>query len=138
MERANLAYRWQIETLDGFVHDARALGVPVIVAGDLNVGKSAPRRALMEDYAARWSGRRAGERGMLAACLASRACRVTRPDDAHRALRHNKDWQIAIPGRDVALRPSGVDVPFGRESDGRMLSDHAGYVVHYHSSDVKT
>ncbi len=129
--RAFQAYRWQIETLDGFVREARALGAPVILAGDLNVGKSPPRRALMQSYAARWSGGE-GERGSLDRCFAEgRACRIGPRDDARQALTHNKDWQIAIAGGGVALRPRSVEVPFGREPGGGMLSDHVGYVVHY-------
>jgi endonuclease/exonuclease/phosphatase family metal-dependent hydrolase len=132
IDRANQAYRWQVETLDGFIREARVLGVPVILAGDLNVGRTAPRRELMRSYAARWIGGPDGDRGALDACVTGAVeCDVARPDDARRALRHNKDWQLAIPGGGVALRPHGVDVPFGREPGGQMLSDHAGYVVRY-------
>ena len=33
--------------------------------------------------------------------------------------------------RDVLARPQEFEVPFGREADGTMLSDHMGYEAHY-------
>ena len=53
------------------------------------------------------------------------------PEDAFRTLRRGKDWQISAPALASAMLPRAVSVPFGRESDGSMLSDHMGYVVHY-------
>jgi endonuclease/exonuclease/phosphatase family metal-dependent hydrolase len=132
LARAFQAWRWQVEALDGLIRSARAMQLPAIVAGDLNVGKSPARRALIQHYAARWSDSTGDDRGTLDACLAApHTCWAEPVDDARRALRHNKDWQIAVPGGGAALRPAGVEIPFGREGDGGMLSDHIGYVVHY-------
>ncbi|WP_146151105.1 endonuclease/exonuclease/phosphatase family protein [Allosphingosinicella deserti] len=133
-ERALEAYRRQFEELDRFRARVVPRGVPTIIAGDLNVGRSPERRALAHAVVGRWLNRKsiALTGGSLRACFVAGApCGSAMPRDAARALRHNKDWQIALPAAGAELVPQAIDVPFGIESDGTMLSDHIGYAVRY-------
>lgn len=132
--RALQAYRRQWEALDGFRAEVVPPDVPIVLAGDLNVGKSPERLALAHAVVGRWLGSTAGvsSGGVLRACFEPGVrCGRALPRDALRALRHNKDWQVALPKDGVALVPQAIDVPFGAEADGTMLSDHVGYAVRY-------
>lgn len=127
-DRSIYAYRRQFDALTDFIrtgHDAR---YPLIAAGDFNVGSKDPRRP--ETLAAarqKWTlrgdikdafGEYVREGGVLAG-------------DAAFAFRRARDWQFYSDGKSVTLTLAGIDVPFGRDGSGRMLSDHAGYTVRY-------
>jgi len=126
--RANAAYFRQVAALDAFIaagHDPRR---PLIVAGDFNVGKEALRRAtLLGGAAVHWhpSGRVADalhEAGRLGLPL---------PADALFSLNRARDWQFFAAGSRAGLALTGLTAPFGRDADGRMLSDHVGYVADF-------
>lgn len=129
--RAFEAYERQVGALDRFVEAAVPAGIPVIVAGDLNVGQSPDRRALMEATVADWLDRpRTGDvKGELRRCFEARRCGPL-PADAAEALDRNKDWQVAVPSGRSRLISHRIEVPFGRKA-GTMFSDHVGYTVHY-------
>lgn len=135
--RALDAYRRQIDALERFVETSVPPHVPIIIAGDLNVGKSRPRRALMQASVEQRLGDGEAE-AVLHSCFGpAKPCGTDLPEGAREAIEHNKDWQIVIPGRSVALAAHRIAVPFGREADGTMLSDHVGYVVHYRPGEPK-
>ncbi len=126
-DRSDKAYQMQVAALSAFVrnvHDPRHM---LIVAGDFNVGQIARRRAALLTAAAHdWSpGQTVGDawHGSLAAGAAL-------PPDAQFSLHHAKDWQF-YSGRDVRFRVAAIEVPFGHDRQGRMLSDHVGYVARY-------
>ncbi|QAY77541.1 endonuclease/exonuclease/phosphatase family protein [Sphingosinicella sp. BN140058] len=132
--RALEAYRRQWQALDRFRTTVVPPDVPVVVAGDFNVGKSPERRALAHLMVTRWLGSAGGvsSGGVLRACFEPGVrCGRGLPRDAVRALRHDKDWQVALANGGVALVPQAIEVPFGVEADGTMLSDHVGYAVRY-------
>ena len=127
-DRSIYAYRRQFDALTDFIrtsHDAR---YPLIAAGDFNVGSEDPRRpeilaAARQKWASRGQikdafGEYVREGGVLAG-------------DAAFSFRRARDWQFYSDGTTVKLTLAGIDVPFGRDGSGRMLSDHAGYTVRY-------
>ena len=133
-DRSLMAYRQQVGTLGKFLSDNLSPKTPLIVAGDFNVGKDAGRVAyLRTNFAHWWNGATGVDvADALHSCAAGQGgCDANMPQDAFKTLRRNKDWQISAPALGSAMRPRAISVPFGRESDGSMLSDHMGYTVHY-------
>jgi endonuclease/exonuclease/phosphatase family metal-dependent hydrolase len=126
IDRADAAFRRQIDALDRFLTANHIPGMPMIVAGDFNIGRSAKRRTMVMDVLARHHG--ALPRDALSAC--ARSCRDGLPGDAIDARRRAKDWQFLIPGTTGDLSVRRIATPFGREPDGSMLSDHVGYTAY--------
>lgn len=126
IERANAAFRRQLEAVDHFLETNHVPGMPMIVAGDFNIGQSAARRAMVMEMLARHNG--AAPLDALSAC--SGECRKSLTADARNARHRAKDWQFLIPGAAADLAVRRIATPFGRESDGSMLSDHIGYTAY--------
>ncbi|WP_225883446.1 endonuclease/exonuclease/phosphatase family protein [Sphingomonas aliaeris] len=129
--RADQAYARQVDLLTGFVEHARDPRNPLIVAGDFNMGKTPVRRAaLFGQIEQRWSV--AGSvRNALGQAVQDR---LPMPQDAVATARRAKDWQFFAPGHAAALELTGISVPFGREPNGDMLSDHVGYIAYFRQS----
>ena len=124
--RADTAYGWQAEQLRAFVGNNIPAAAPAIVAGDFNIGKTPYRRAMITGGGGVLPGaadalRTALGQGLERADLAAAQAIVTK----------GKDWMFAREGCSTRLSLSSVAVPFGREPNGRSLSDHFGYVAHY-------
>jgi len=126
--RANAAYRRQAQALRRFL-DQHAAGLPTIVAGDFNIGRSAARRAMVRDALA-WRDGGAPSDVLSACASASTACQGGLPADAQRSMRRAKDWQFLLGGGGSEWRVRRVVAPFGREKGGGMLSDHVGYTAY--------
>jgi hypothetical protein len=127
LSRNGYAFARQTERLGAFLRTNLPAGAPFVIAGDTNIGHDRAR-------AARFGAmlvplRPTGD--ALADCLARSGCAVDRRADAEASKRKHKDMEIYGAGSATALRPVGVDVAFGREPDGTMLSDHIGYTVRY-------
>ena len=121
--RADEAYQRQLDALTAFVTRAHDPALPLIVAGDFNVGKSAPRNAMITAAVAEL-----GATPSLATLVADHAPLST---DALFSWRKNKDLQLAVPSPAVALSVEAIATPFGHDAEGTMLSDHVGYVARY-------
>ena len=124
--RADLAYGWQAEELRSFVANNIPLASPAIVAGDFNIGQIGYRRAMITGGAGVLPGSKDALRTAIAEGLKS-------PDEAaaESIVRHGKDWMFGRSGASTVLTLERVTVPFGREPDGKSLSDHFGYVAYY-------
>lgn len=129
--RAFTAYGRQVAAMDAFLRANLPAGTPLVLGGDLNVGRDRARRALMEAFAAHWTGSERLSRGVLRACASGAGRCPPLSEDARKALEHNKDWQIAVDADGQGVAARRIAVPFGRETDGTMLSDHMGYVAYY-------
>jgi len=121
--RADKAYSRELETLAAFVVRAHDPALPLIVAGDFNVGKSSPRRAMIAAATASL-----GARPALATMVAEGQ---PLPADALLSWRKNKDLQLAVSSPEFRLDVESIATPFGHDADGAMLSDHVGYVARY-------
>ena len=126
-DRSDHAYERQLEELERFVRAVHDPEVPLIAGGDFNMGRSPRRRAALALAASRMAADGTPLRDAMHDA-ASRGARL--PPDAHLSMMRAKDLQLFSPGIE-GLRPLRVDVPFGRERDGSMLSDHVGYVIEY-------
>ncbi|MET0364635.1 MAG: endonuclease/exonuclease/phosphatase family protein [Sphingobium sp.] len=125
-ERSDEAYRLQAESLTAFIRANHDANRPLIVAGDFNIGTSAFRRAELVGRARpEWAGSGAVH------AVYDEAVRRHMPlsADADFSRKKAKDWQFFASGRQSAIDLRRVDVPFGRDKDGAMLSDHIGYTA---------
>jgi endonuclease/exonuclease/phosphatase family metal-dependent hydrolase len=128
-QRSRFAYERQAEALARFVrenHDART---PIVFAGDFNASNVQRRRILAGDVAA-------ASRSGFDSALQTVAARVEKwpeklLDEAAYVSRRGRDWQFFASGTRAAIAPLSIGIPFGREPDGSMLSDHMGLVISY-------
>jgi hypothetical protein len=108
---ANQAYFAQVDELSRFILANRDPKLPLLVVGDFNTYPEARRAYLM------------------------RKSRTWKTQDTLDRLGvdvlKGKDRQFFASGGSAGLTPVGITVPFGRDMDGTMLSNHVGYVVHY-------
>jgi hypothetical protein len=133
VERTYRAFSRQVDLMTQFVASHVPATQPMILGGDMNIGKDA-RRA--DAFFARFA--RAGmpfitpNLGSARRALAQSAC-------ADPAMRHDlayssgraKDWMFARDARQQPLQVVAARVPFGTEPTGAPLSDHFGYVIDY-------
>jgi endonuclease/exonuclease/phosphatase family metal-dependent hydrolase len=132
-ERRDHAFDLQVAAVRQFLSANLAAGVPFVIAGDTNIGKSVERRqSFLSTIRAIAGGNGAGARNALATCLAPHAtCRLGGVADLRATHGRSKDWQLYGSGDAVAVTPVAADAPFGRDPQGRMLSDHVGYTTVY-------
>lgn len=127
--RANRAWLAQIEQLRGFIAAHRDREIPLIVAGDLNVGRDVVRQRGMADFEG--SLGRSTSDGLRDLARGG----IALPRDAAVEMDHAKDWELAVTGPHLRLSPQSAWVPFG-PAQHTQLSDHYGYVVRYVLRDV--
>lgn len=135
-ERSNYAYARQVDAAGAFLAESPWRRYPIVFAGDFNVGKSLPRRTYLAAAVAHWwaGWRRGPVRDAMHSCHGqpghfSRA--------AEESFARAKDWQFFASTRFAALSADAISVPFGRATDGSMLSDHFGYTARYRLSSSR-
>jgi len=127
--RSLYAYSRQVALLAQFIAANHDPSHPLIVGGDFNVGRAPARGSALEASLSAW-GANAPVAEALAAVTGGRgAQQEALPPDAAAVVRRNTDFEFFVPGRLAALTPRAIDVPFGREARGGMLSDHLGYTI---------
>lgn len=129
--RSLRAYARETIFLSAFINRWHDPANPLIVAGDFNAGKARPRWAALRRAVASWRGL-GGFREALTLVAQRRTARGMAPSaDIAAILRRATDWQFFTPGATADMDAVAVQVPFGREPQGGMLSDHIGYAVRY-------
>jgi len=126
--RSLSGYRRQVEELTAFVRQAHDPRFPLIAAGDYNVGSAAARRTVLLGAVQRnWVT------GFEVRDAFSQFQRRggTLAGDAAYSFKHAVDWQFFADGSQGKLDVIGIEVPFGRDKAGDMLSDHIGYVARF-------
>lgn len=131
--RSFQAFRRQIAIMDRFIRANHDLAQPMIVAGDFNPSGPVRRAYLMRYFATNWTASpNLPARDALTECFTrTTACNPQAISVDRWLLTHEKDKQFLIGGIATHLVTAGIAVPFLRESDGSMLSDHIGYSVAY-------
>ena len=126
--RRYYAYGRQIAQVAAFAAAIEATGVPLLLAGDFNVGHDPVRRR----YFAKWLDSTHRAPGVaFAACSADPGCALTATPSLAESLHRAKDWLMYRASATMAIRPIAFGAPFGRDSDGAMLSDHIGIAASY-------
>lgn len=126
------AYRRQAEEFSAFVKEARDPRSPMILAGDFNAS-SPDRKSLLAStglgnlgFGVNWKANSG-----MAAILSQVPLAKSIGAQARFITKRGRDWQFFGSGKDVAIRPVGLRIPFGREADGTTLSDHLGFLIDY-------
>ncbi|WP_198147473.1 endonuclease/exonuclease/phosphatase family protein [Sphingobium chungbukense] len=125
-ERSNHAFAEELADLGQFIrhnHDPRN---PLVVAGDFNAGQTPARRAALIDHATRdWTP------GVMVdnAYDAARNIGIALSTDALLSRQRARDWEFFAPGATTNMTLRGIEVPFGHDATGAMLSDHVGYTA---------
>lgn len=130
--RADLAFAWQAAQLREFISANVPPSAAAVVAGDLNIGRAAYRQAIISDT----NPLLAGGDDALRSALAGRAP-IFDMADAQKIAQEGKDWMFVRSGSTTKLSLDRVAVAFGRNSSGKSLSDHLGYVSYYAVQDAK-
>jgi hypothetical protein len=118
--------------MDGFLQTNRDPKSPMIVAGDLNPSGAERRRYLADHVAAHWTPAPTQRPpDALDGCLdAAGYCGRALSTTDILQLRREKDRQFYFGGS-ARLIADSLFVPFHREANGTMLSDHIGYGIRY-------
>lgn len=124
-ERSLYAYRRQFALLSDFINRWHDPAIPLIAAGDFNVGSAQPRQSVLRAEIARWRVGGAVQDALQQ--IAARRGVEALQQDAQWTLQRARDLQLFAPGTRSPIRLVGVRVLFGRDSTGAMLSDHVGY-----------
>lgn len=124
--RSLYAYSRQVALLAQFIAANHDPSHPLIVGGDFNVGRAPARGSALEASLPAW-----GASVPVSEALAAVAHAGTTPlsADTEAVVRRNTDFEFFLPGQLATLTPRAIDVPFGREAGGGMLSDHLGYTI---------
>lgn len=138
--RSLYAYRRQVEVIDDFLTRYRNPDLPVILAGDFNASSAERRTYLTAHSAANWTTkRRLPIDNALQHCLKpGEPCGRAVPSIVATVFQRGRDWQFFSPGYRASIQAIAMAVPFGRERDGTMLSDHVGYGVTYRLTQALT
>lgn len=131
--RTGYAYQRQVDALGAFFRANSNPALPLIFAGDFNIGKALSRQVAMRSRAGNWWAAPDATlaMGSLRTCMHDAPKNISDLTDAQTALRRAKDWQFPVSAPGLSLVPVHASVPFGTEADGTMLSDHIGYSVRY-------
>jgi endonuclease/exonuclease/phosphatase (EEP) superfamily protein YafD len=128
--RSLYAYRLQVAAIDAFLSANSDPKLPIIFAGDFNASSTARRSYLLDKGATKWSA--FPVRSALQNCMATALLQGRKLDSlADYVVERGRDWQFYAAGIGNEISARRFDIPFGRERDGTMLSDHVGYRIRY-------
>lgn len=125
------AYDAQARFLSDFVkrnHDRR---LPLVIAGDFNMGKRPMRIATLFGQLENLPKAGGVVREALKARLDSRDPALDGSQDAATILRRARDMQFMLDGNRDRIQAVASHIPFGTEPDGSTLSDHLGFTIYY-------
>lgn len=126
--RRYYAYGRQIAQVAAFAAAIEATGVPLLLAGDFNVGHDPARRRA---FGAWLASARSAPGVAASACRADPGCSLMATPSLAESLHRAKDWLMYRSSTTTRIRPTVISVPFGRERDRTMLSDHIGIAASY-------
>ena len=128
--RSLYAYQLQVAAIDAFLSANRDPDLPIIFAGDFNASSDARRSYLLDEGTSKWSASPVSS--ALQNCMAAAISRGGKADDlAEYVVKRGRDWQFYASGISDQITATKFEIPFGRERDGTMLSDHVGYGIFY-------
>jgi len=129
LERANEAHGLQVDATQEFMSSTSNLEFPMIWGGDFNMRHSDERLNYFVDQ----SG--TGLNEVSSWCIENReTCKMrinTKGDEPWRVTQDLMGWG---PGKHVNVEPVSIEEIFDETVDGKMLSDHNGFLVVYRLS----
>lgn len=130
VEETARAFAAQSEFLAAFLDREWSADVPLVLAGDFNVGRRPFRIAALPRALSKVSGRSGLTEG-LRKIMAEDEAGIGRSPDARWIRMRARDMQFILDSEHGSLLPVGAAIPFGTERDGSSLSDHMGFTIHY-------
>lgn len=130
VEETARAFAAQSEFLAAFLEREWSADVPLVLAGDFNVGRRPFRRAVLPGALSKLSGGNEPAEG-LRSVMAEDEAGIGRSPDAQSIRMRARDMQFILDSENRSLLPVGATIPFGTEKDGSALSDHMGFTIHY-------
>lgn len=124
------AYREQVDFLVDFLRSNRNPAIPLILAGDFNLGDREERLAILPPALTRLNGGLAPSEA-LRGCIDADFMPDVHSDDAQWVLERARDMQYVLPGDRRTVAAVAASIPFGTETGGEPLSDHFGYTIEY-------
>lgn len=133
IDRTQRAFARQVDLMTQFVAAHVPADQPMVLGGDMNIGKDARRADLFfTRFAQAGMGFIGAHLGGARRALAQSVCTDAKMRrDLLFASGKAKDWLFARDARDRPLPVEAARVPFGSEPGGASLSDHFGYVIDY-------
>lgn len=129
IERAHEAHRLQVDAAIEFLSDASNSDYPGIWAGDMNMRRSEDRLRYFVDQ----TEGRLNE--VSSYCIANPAnCKMHINDNSDTPWFETQDLQGWADGIRVSVEPIHMEEMFDKPVDGKMLSDHSGFLVVYRLS----
>jgi endonuclease/exonuclease/phosphatase family metal-dependent hydrolase len=135
--RSLQAYRRQAELLSGFVNQWHDPAVPLVAAGDYNVGTAQAREQALIAQVAGWRGATKFHDALRQVTRERSARGIPLPASITAVMRHNADWTLFVPGTNAPLCPVAIRVPFGPDARGRVLSDHIGFTAVFRLANAR-
>ena len=130
LARSLHAYQRQISAITSFLDANRDPDLPIIFAGDFNASTVERRSYLAKESVSNWS--RLTLHSALQNCIADASLRGRKLDTlANYIAKRGRDWQFYTSGVVATVGAVKLQIPFGRERDGTMLSDHVGFGIVY-------
>ncbi len=138
MERSYYAYQRQADTINHFIAANRDPKIPVVFAGDFNASSDQRESYLLATGTSSLSAASTIKvQSALQSCLSvSYPCGFAVPQIANLIQRRRLDWQFYADGFYTSIQAIKMQVPFGHERSGEMLSDHIGYGIVYRLSSA--
>lgn len=131
-KRSLQAYKMQVAFLSDFVDRHRKADSPLIISGDFNASSPARRLALVQaPFLSNPDSLDKAPPSGLNALFGSLDKGEKLANEAAYIAERGRDWQFYIDGSSVSIEPKALRIPFGREADGTMLSDHLGFSIVY-------
>ena len=126
--RRYYAYGRQVAQVAAFAAAIEATGVPLLLAGDFNVGHDPVRR---RTFGAWLASARYAPGVAAAACRTDPGCELAATPSLSESLDRAKDWLMYRASATMGIRPIAFSAPFGRDRNGTVLSDHIGIAASY-------
>ena len=129
LERAHAAHKLQVDATVEFIRQTSDYELPMIWGGDLNMRRSEDRIS----YFIEKSGEELNE--VSSYCLQHPdRCRMRVRTESDKPWFETQDLQGWGSGKRVTVEPISVEEIFDLPVDGKMLSDHSGFLVVYRLS----
>jgi endonuclease/exonuclease/phosphatase family metal-dependent hydrolase len=129
LERAHAAHKLQVDATVEFIRQTSDYELPMIWGGDLNMRRSEDRIG----YFIEQSGAELNEVSSYCLRHADR-CRMRVRTESDKPWFETQDLQGWGSGKRVTVEPISVEEIFDLPVDGKMLSDHSGFLVVYRLS----
>lgn len=126
-----LAYTAQARFLASFVKRHHDRKLPLVMAGDFNMGQRPTRISALFGAIERLPNADGAVREALRQQFLRGDRELRRSRDVATIHRRARDMQFMLDGYDGRIEAVAGHVPFGTEPDGSTLSDHLGFTIYY-------